>query len=251
MAIYDKSTRALMRQMVTDMPIATGQVVTKEAVLNWFATHYAKIKEATVTAHLIRLSTNAPSRVHYHAKPGEDDIFYQLDGSHFRLYDPATDPPPIQRGLANNRAVASPSPEPSDDGEEPRSTEFAYESDLRNFLSKNLHILEARLQLYEEEEITGIEFPVGGRFVDILAVDAKGAYVVIELKVSRGYDRAVGQLRRYMGWIAKNHADPGQAVRGIIVARSISQDLVLACSGLSDVALFEYEMSVSVRKIES
>ena len=247
MAIYDKSTRALMRQMVTDMPIATGQVVTKEAVLNWFATHYPKIKEATVSAHLIRLSTNAPSRVHYHAKPREDDIFFQKDGSHFRLYDPATDPRPIQRGVK----PVTPSPEPSDDGEEPSSTEFAYEADLRNFLSKNLHILEAGLQLYEEEGITGVEFPVGGRFVDILAVDAKGAYVIIELKVSRGYDRAVGQLRRYMGWIKKNHSDPGQEVRGIIVARSISQDLVLACSGLSDVALFEYEMSVSVRKIES
>jgi endonuclease len=66
--------------------------------------------------------------------------------------------------------------------------------------------------------------------------------------VSRGYDRTVGQLRRYMGWVAKNHADPGQAVRGIIVARQISQDLILACSGLADVELFEYEMSVSVKK---
>jgi RecB family endonuclease NucS len=72
-----------------------------------------------------------------------------------------------------------------------------------------------------------------------------------ESKVSRGYDRAMGQLRRYMGWIARNHADPGQAVRGIIVAREIGQDLVLACFGLSDVELFEYQMSVSVRKVES
>jgi hypothetical protein len=240
-----------MRQMVTDMPIAAGQVVTKEAVLNWFATRYPKIKEGTVAAHLIRLSTNAPSRLHYYAKPGEDDVFFQLDGSHFRLYDPATDPPPIQRGAANPSAIPPPTVQPSDDEDEPSISAFAYESDLRNFLSKNLHVLEAGLRLYEEEGITGIEFPVGGRFVDILAVDANGAYVVVELKVSRGYDRAMGQLRRYMGWIAKNHADPGQAVRGIIVAREISQDLVLACFGLCDVELFEYEMSVSVRKVES
>ena len=95
-----------------------------------------------------------------------------------------------------------------------------------------------------------MEFPAGGRFIDVLALDPSGAYVVIELKVSRGYDRTVGQLRRYMGWVAKNHAAPGQAVRGIIVAREISQDLILACSGLSDVELFEYEMSVSVKKLE-
>jgi hypothetical protein len=251
MAIYDKPTRALMRQMVTDMPIPSGQVVTKQAVLSWFGTRYPKIKEGTITAHLIRLSINARSRLYYSPKPGEDDVFFQLDGSHFRLYDPTTDPPPIQRDTANTNAIASPTAEPRDDEEEPSITAFAYESDLRNFLSKNLDVLSTGLRLYEEEGITGVEFPAGGRFVDILALDANGAYVVIELKVSRGYDRVVGQLRRYMGWIAKNHADPGQTVRGIIVAREISQDLILACSGLSDVELFEYEMSVSVKKVDS
>ena len=177
-------------------------------------------------------------------------MFFQLDGTHFRLYDPVADPPPIQRG-ATSPGGTPPTEPPSDDEDKPGTTEFAYESDLRNFLSKNLHVLESGLRLYEEEGIKGIEFPAGGRFIDILALDATGAYVVVELKVSRGYDRVVGQLRRYMGWIAKNHADPGQAVRGIIVPREISQDLVLACSALSDVKLFEYEMSVSVRRVES
>jgi len=250
MAIYEKSTRALMRQMVNEMPIAAGQVITKEAVLNWFATRYPKIKEGTVAAHLIRLSTNAPSRLHYYAKPGEDDVFFQLNGSHFRLYDPATDPAPIQRGSPNAGTIPPGADSQIESADETDAASFAYESDLRNFLSKNLHVLEHGLRLYEEEGITGVEFPAGGRFIDILALDEKGAYVVIELKVSRGYDRAVGQLRRYMGWIAKNHADPGQAVRGIIVAREISEDLILACSGLSDVSLFEYEMSVSVKRIE-
>jgi endonuclease len=238
---YDKSTRVLMREMVGEMPIRSGEVITRDAVLNWFATHYPKIKEGTVTAHLTRLSTNAPSRLYYQAKPVEDDVFFQLDRSHFRLYDPITDPPPIRPGTP---------PDPPDDGEtEPTLSQFAYESDLRNFLSKNLNVLERGLRLYEEEGITGIEFPAGGRSIDILALDTSGAYVVIELKVSRGYDRTVGQVRRYMGWIAKNHADPGQAVRGVIIAREITQDLILACSGLSDVQLFEYELSVSVKKI--
>jgi hypothetical protein len=39
-----------------------------------------------------------------------------------------------------------------------------------------------------------IGFPVGGRIIDILAVDKGGRYVVIELKVSRGYDRVVGSI---------------------------------------------------------
>ena len=39
------------------------------------------------------------------------------------------------------------------------------------------------LRLSDEEGITGVEFPVGGRFIDILALDRHDRYVVIELKV--------------------------------------------------------------------
>jgi hypothetical protein len=244
MPIYDKPVRLLMRQMVDDMPVRAGQIMTRDDVLNWFAAHYPKIKEGTVTAHLIRLSTNAPTRLHYAAKPEDDDVFFKLDGSHFRLYDPAHDPPPIREGTP-----PPPPGEPEDEDQDANAAGFAYESDLRNFLSKNLNVLEPGLRLYEEEGIKGIEFPVGGRFIDILALDVKGAYVVIELKVSRGYDRVLGQLRRYMGWIAKHHAEQGQMVRGIIVAREISEDLVLACFGAAGVELFEYQMSVTVKKV--
>jgi len=247
MAIYDKPVRLLMKQMVSEMPISPGQIISKEDVLNWFATRYPKIKEGTITAHLIRFSTNAPSRLHYNAKPGEDDVFFQVDGSHFRLFNSATDPSPIEGGKKPPPGMVIP-PQPDDETETGTSA-FAYESDLRNFLSKNLHVIQPGLRLYLDEGITGVEFPAGGRFIDILAQDSSGAYVVIELKVSRGYDRVLGQLRRYMGWIKKNQAEPTQMVRGLIVAREITEDLVLACSGLPDVELFEYELSVSVNKV--
>ena len=72
---------------------------------------------------------------------------------------------------------------------------------------------------------------------------------MIELKVSRGYDRTVGQLLRYVSWIKKNHAEPGQNVRGVIIAKQISEDLRLACSEVPGVSLFEYELSVKVKRI--
>ena len=112
---------------------------------------------------------------------------------------------------------------------------------------KNLPIIEPGLTLYHEEGIAGIEFPVGGRFIGVLAVDASAALAVIELKVSCGYDRVVGQLMRYMAWIQKHQAEPGQLVRGIIVAREISEDLLSACSLLPNVQLFEYELSLKVK----
>ncbi len=60
----------------------------------------------------------------------------------------------------------------------------------------------------------------------------------------------VGQLLRYMAWIQRHHAEPRQAVRGIIIAREISDDLKLACSYLPDVLLYEYELSVALRKVD-
>lgn len=248
MAIYDKPVRLLMSDMVDAFALSDKQSFTKKQAIDWFAQHYPKIKVGTITAHLIRLSTNAPSRLHYNAKQTEDNIFYQIDGSHFRLYDAANDPPPI-----SNESEKPPGEPQVDDGDDPPvgSSEFAYEADLKNYLAKNLSVIEAGLSLYEEEGITGIEFPVGGRSVDILAVDMNKGLVVIELKVSRGYDRVVGQLMRYMAWIASNQAEAGQKVRGIIIAREISEDLLLACTLVENVQLFEYQLSLAVKQIEN
>lgn len=249
MAIYDKPVRSLMKDMANAFALQPGQQFTKKQAIDWFAEHYPKIKTGTITAHLVRLSTNAQSRLHYNAKPNEDDLFFQIDGGHFRLYDPNQDPAPIR--TATEKSNGQSETEEDDDSEPTGAAEFAYEKDLRNYLSKNLSVIEPDLSLYEEEGINGIEFPVGGRFIDILAVDSNGAFVVIELKVSRGYDRVVGQLMRYMAWIRKNLAEPDQKVRGVIVARQISEDLLLACSLLADVQLFEYELSLTLKQVDT
>jgi hypothetical protein len=246
MSIYDKPVRLLFEDMVKDLKISQGEVFTREQVYSWFKEKYPKVKDATISAHLLKMSTNAPSRVHYNVNlQGDDDLLFQIDGQRFRLYDPTSDQAPIY-----TKEIRRDNGSPEDDVEYPSgASEFAYEKDLQNFLSKNLPLIEPSLHLYEEEGITGIEFPAGNRFIDILALDRDNNYVVIELKVSRGYDRVVGQLLRYMAWIKKNQADAGQSVRGVIVAREISDDLLLACSELDSVDLYEYHLSVSLQKI--
>jgi len=220
-------------------------------VISWFRKNYPKIKTGTISAHFLKMSVNAPSRIHYNANPnGDDDLFYQIDGSHFRLYEKEKDSPPIYvKSLTGNGGVDKTENSGENDEELPPQTGFAYESDLRDFLSKNLAIIESGLRLYQDEGISGIEFPVGGRFIDILAIDKHNNYVVVELKVSKGYDRVIGQLLRYMSWIETNQAEPSQKVRGIIVAREISEDLHLAASKILNVELFEYDLSVSLRKV--
>ncbi len=46
-----------------------------------------------------------------------------------------------------------------------------------------------------------------------------------------------------------NLAESNQKVRGVIIARNISEDLKLATSIVPDVQLFEYEMSVKLTRI--
>ena len=254
MAIYEKPVHELLREMVSDMSLAKGQIVTRQQVVAWFKERYPKVKQGTVTSHLIRMSTNAPSRVHYGVKPGDDDVFFQMNSGQYCLYDAGVHPPPLRKGEAGGRRRPDPDPDPDDGNDNCGGSEFAYEHDLRDYLARNLNVIEPGLRLYEDEDdgsVTGIEFPAGGRFIDILAVDRAGNYVVIELKVSRGYDRVVGQLLRYLTWIEKNHTDPGQTVRGVIVAREISEDLRLACCHLRNVRLFEYALSVTLKPIAS
>ena len=165
---------------------------------------------------------------------------------------------------ARRRLVCRPLPQTSahrhprapDDGESggsneaaPGSSEFLLERDLQLYLEKNLECIEAGLKLYDADGIRGFEFDAGGRRIDLLALDRSGSFVVIELKVSKGYDRVVGQLLRYMNWVRRELAEPGQRVRGIIICRAMSEDLRLACASLPDVELREYRLSVTVTQV--
>lgn len=124
------------------------------------------------------------------------------------------------------------------------SFEFALEAHLRDFLAKNLGEIEPGLKLYQTDKQSGVEFVIDSGRIDILAVDAAGRFVVIELKLSQGRNRVLGQLLYYMGWI-DSHLGKGPC-RGIIIASDIAEELAIAVSRVSGVALFRYKMNFSV-----
>jgi len=249
MAIYEKSVRMLFRDLVKDLGIQKGEIFERERIYTWFKQKYPLIKKGTLDAHLNLFSINAPSRIHHSPhQNGKDDLFYQIDSKRFRLYDPLSDPSPIYTKSLDESRSQDELIETIDELVKEQN-EFAYEKDLQNFLAKNLNIIENGLTFYMEDGISGLEFPVGNRAIDILAIDRNKDYVVIELKVSRGYDRVVGQILRYIAWIRKNLAEKNQNVRGIIIAREITEDLILACSETQNIELFEYSLSVSLKKI--
>lgn len=129
-------------------------------------------------------------------------------------------------------------------------SEFAYEKDLQKYLVRNLSVIEKGLKLYQEEGVDGEEFYVSGtsRRIDILAIDKQNCFVVIELKVSRGYEKVVGQTLFYQSSIKTIFKQ--EKVRAIIVAREITSELKTATQFLPDFELFEYQLSLVLNKIK-
>jgi endonuclease len=250
--IYDKPVKALIQDMVQQLGLKPGQVITSSRVLSWFATQYPKLQPSGVKANLVLLSTNDRNRLHHPVKEG-DDLLFKVDKGQYRLYEPGKDPAPIREFMDGDVAEEEQNLDVDDEAEDEMlpvaSSEFLLERDLQLYLAKNLQVIEPGLKLYEGEEGDGFEYSAGNRFIDILAVDRAGDLVVLELKVSRAYDRVIGQLLRYVNWIRQNVANPGQKVRGMIVCRAISDDLRLACASIPDVELLEYQLSVSVSKV--
>ena len=256
MPIYEKPVRALMHDFAIQ-ELKPGQVFSRRDAVRWFADHYPKIKSNTVEAHVDGMSVRAPRRRHHpNIKPGAGwDLFFKLSPREFRLWDPENDPAPwykddFEAGIADGVAVTDDVGKEVAEDDEPGSRTFAFERDLQNYLVRNLGLLEPGLKLYEDEdgEFTGVEFPAGQRYIDILAVGTDDAYVVIETKVSRAYDRVVGQVLRYMGWVKENLAGDAP-VRGIIVASEISEDLVLATSSVKDIRLVAYEIAFTLKSV--
>jgi hypothetical protein len=127
---------------------------------------------------------------------------------------------------------------------------FSLESQLRDFLATNIASITIngkRLRVYVDEAgRDGVEYPCEVGFIDILAVDAEGAFYVFELKRGKSPDYVLGQIARYMGWI-KSTLGKSVPVYGVIVSKQISENLKYARLVANNVYLYEYEVSFSLQ----
>ncbi len=148
-------------------------------------------------------------------------------------------------------ATAVPSDNATTENETEAGTQFALEAHLRDYLAENLGILESGLSQWPVEDGDAVEFQVDdrgpGHRIDILAKDHGGLPVIIELKVSKGYEKTVGQILYYRSKI--KHRFNAERVRVFVVAEEISQELRAAASEVSDVFLFEYSLEAKVTAI--
>lgn len=124
-------------------------------------------------------------------------------------------------------------------------SQFALEAHLEEFIDKNWKRIDfgAELVKYEADDQSGRQFPAGAWSIDFLCTDkANDDFVVIELKRGKTSDATVGQVLRYMGWVAENLVKSGQKVRGIIISQEVDDALKYAVKGLSNVSVLTYKV---------
>ena len=142
-------------------------------------------------------------------------------------------------------------PEADDEGaaSSESSLEFALESHLRDFLAKNLEKIEPGLRLYINGQVNGVEFVFDSGRIDLLAVDRNNKFVVIELKLSKGRNRTLGQILHYMAWVDDKLGN--SPCRGLIIANEITDELKLAVRRAPGVSLAAYRMNFAIEPVSA
>lgn len=124
---------------------------------------------------------------------------------------------------------------------------FAMETHLEDFLVKNWAQTELGrdYNIFEEEgEMVGKQYQTDTGPLDILAISKdKTRLLVVELKKGRASDVVVGQVLRYMGYVQEELAEPGQTVKGVIIALEDDQRIRRALSVVSSIEFYRYQIS--------
>lgn len=119
---------------------------------------------------------------------------------------------------------------------------FSLEKDLESALRKHIDQLESGLTVIDG----GMQRKVPSGFIDILARDAAGTTVVIELKAVKAPRDAVAQVLAYMGDIMAETAAP---VRGILVAPDFDAKAIAAASMVPSLFLHTYAFTFSFTRL--
>ncbi len=250
-------------QMIKEAIQTLNGKATYTQIRDFIKQKYGDVNEKTITAQTICCSVNHPSRIHFpeNKKPRKCDTQYDFlftpTRGRVELYDLNTHGMwEIRLNEYGKLVVAQYNLAEVDseaiDSETPDELSFPFESHLRDFLATNLKEIKPNsqnLHLYSDESgREGIEYPTDVGPIDILAQDAIGNFVIFELKLNKGSDKAVGQVLRYMGWVQK-HLAAGKTVTGVLVANTIEDKLKYAVNMVPNIVVFEYQVRFDLKKV--
>lgn len=250
--------------MVKEAVEALGGKAKNSDVREWILKKYPGTNTTTIGCQIIMCTVNHPSRIHYpqNQRPrkaeGHQDFLFRTARGDLEMYEPDRHGQYEIAELEDGRLVVRDlGDDPNGNGEEDGEGKdnvcgsFAMEAHLRDYLAKNLSVIEDGLQLYvDDDQRVGVEYRTDMGRIDILAVDKQGEMLVIELKVERGPDQVCGQIMRYVGWV-RRHLAKGKKVRGLIIAKHISDRVKYALADVPDVSVREYLLNVTLQDVRN
>lgn len=145
--------------------------------------------------------------------------------------------------------------EPNQEFDDKESMEFVMEKYLEEFIEANFDKIDfgAKLELYQDEEHRGRQYPTQIGKIDLLAIDKeRKEFLVMELKKGRSSDEVIGQILRYMGWVKEELAVEDfkdYDVSGVIILKKKDDKLEYALKMVSDVKVFLYTVSFELKPL--
>jgi RecB family endonuclease NucS len=126
---------------------------------------------------------------------------------------------------------------------------FECEHDLHIYLLHNLEAIEPGLRLYGRDTMDGLQFKCLGKKLDLLAEQANGDLLAIELKYGDGRSDNVGQLFAYMAVIRRLWRFAGRNLRGLLICRKATEHLLLAAEDLGCISVSEYTQEPRIEPV--
>ena len=188
------------------------------------------------------LSVNHPSSKHYPTLNRQACLSYVGNGK-YKLYDPEKD------DIEDTNLQEEEPSEGIEDEEILTEAVISLEKDLEEYIVRNLSQIESGLKLYFEERVSGRQFNTDVGRIDILAIDTKDNFVVIELKAGKANYSVIGQALSYISWVRQNIAR-GKEVRGIIIADDFDKKLKYASSETANIILKQYEVNFTFKDVK-
>lgn len=217
-------------------------------IYEWFSKNYPKTSKMTVQQNVQRLTINSKSKFD---PPGGKYLLYRVQTDQYTRYDSEV------HGTVDAARDGDDAYDDDDSGVgelTEAQSEFALENHLEEFMEANWDKIGLGPEIAilsgqdEDEEVSGRQFETGVGRIDFLCVhEESGDYVVLELKKGKTSDAVVGQTLRYMGWVRHHVADPGQDVRGVIVAHEVDDKLRYAVGEVQNIDLMTYGVVFSLK----
>jgi len=221
-----------MAQAIRSFVEAAGGPVTSEQVRRHIEAEYAgQWQPRTLQAHLYACVVNNP-KAYIHHPSALRFLYKNADGS-FEIYSEQLHGP--------NEWAPTEGEDEFEAIEELVETSISLERDIEDHLVRHLEGIEKGLTFVGRQIVIDV-----GR-IDILAQDAKGQRVVIEVKVGEAKDSAVGQIARYLGWYGR--AD-GKPARGILVAAEFPEGVRYAATAIPNLTLIAYRVQFAFERAE-